>query len=72
MSNSPTIRILYQFICSDCKREEFLRFPFNPLVSAPELMQSVPEGWTLVIDGDNPQTPLAFCGCTAGHMELMN
>lgn len=57
----PRIRTLYQFICRDCGKESVTRFPYNPMTDTPDLVQSVPEGWMLVHDGNNPQTPVAVC-----------
>lgn len=59
----PWVRTLFQFVCAVCGREEWVRFPFNPLQPTPDLIQSVPDGWTLSIGGSSSQTPTTHCGC---------
>jgi hypothetical protein len=65
--NGPSIRIIYQFVCVGCEKEEMVRCPYNPMQEIPTLTQSVPEGWSMIHFGDNIQTPVAMCNpCSDG------
>lgn len=61
MKSGPSIRTLHQFVCASCGKEEFVRYPYNPLVETPAIDQAVPWGWQVVLDGFWIQTPMAFC-----------
>lgn len=63
--NGPKIRTIYQFNCSACDNEESVRWPYNPLQETPDVQQSIPNGWSLILLGDSLQTPVPLCDeCT--------
>ena len=58
------VRTIYLYTCTLCGGQDEARFPYNPMQETPGPMQAVPSGWTVWFDGDNPQTPVALCGCS--------
>lgn len=58
----PYVRYLFQYVCSICGDEEWSRTPWNPMSPMQDAMQELPQGWFMVIDGQNTQTPIVRCG----------